>query len=485
MTDEDDRGLPESVVKFAETSIHFKNVITSAPSTVQSISSMMTSSPSYLLSRSYNNYRGKLDCFDYFPTLLREEGYKIFGAIYFKHGREVMSDMFGMIEKKYFPKNLSHRKEVWTNMDVHNLFSNIVDQHDWTKPTMCYLHYNVRIDTNISTVVESTLALIRDKGLMEQSVVLINSDHGYPAASKNYNFEQGLKEGWGHDKYLTNDNILTPLVLHYPGVVPEKIEEYVATIDIVPTLCQLLDVEPSKKFQGQNILGERKSLSNRLIRTDNRYVGQLPSYASYIKNQQKAIIYKDWNQTEEVNFYDLNEDPEEQWAKDNPVGFESFYAEFKANEAALNKFHEDYLFQKWSVLGKSLAVKDIRSTCLVLKSTPAFRGIAQTAFQRILPETELFFHDDPAIPEIVDLKIYIIESEIPWDFAPFSKIGDAVPANQIIHVDNNGRIFGKNVKYQLYRSFIGKRYGLIKHDKMFLLDLGKRMISKRLLKPIK
>ena len=70
-SNEDDRGLPSSVSEFSKESIFFKNTVTSAPSTIQSISSMMTSVPSFYLSRSYNNYVGVSDSFDYFPQILK------------------------------------------------------------------------------------------------------------------------------------------------------------------------------------------------------------------------------------------------------------------------------------------------------------------------------------------------------------------------------------------------------------------------------
>ena len=54
-TNIDDRGLPKSVLDFSKDSIYFKNVVTSAPSTIMSVSSIMTAKPSFLLSRSYDN----------------------------------------------------------------------------------------------------------------------------------------------------------------------------------------------------------------------------------------------------------------------------------------------------------------------------------------------------------------------------------------------------------------------------------------------
>lgn len=483
-TNEDDRGLPQAVLDFAKDSVYFKNVITSAPSTVQSISSMMTSSPSYLLSRSYNNYRGRLDCFDYFPEILRNNGYKTFGAIYFKHGREVMSEMFGHIHKKYYPKGLSHRKEVWQNKDVYNLFTNILDKYDWSEPTMCYLHYNVRIDTNISDIVDDTLSKIKEKGLMDNSVILINSDHGYPDPSKNYNFEEGLKQGWGHDKEMTNDNILTPLVLHYPRVQPKVEEDYIASIDIVPMLCNLLGVSASEKFHGVNHIPNLVPSSKRLIRTDNRYVGQLPSYNAYVQGEKKAIVYKDFNLDDSYTFYDLTNDPQEENGRYLSSEYQEFYERVLDNEKKLNQFHIDLLSAKWKAIGTKLKNKRLASVCVVLKSTPAFRQIVKQALQIVFEKATISFYDEIETTTMFDLKIFIIESEIPWEFKGLKSLGHKVNSEYVLYFDNNGQIFSSNVQFALYIRFFGKRWSIIKHDKLFIFDLIKRVLKQKLLKPI-
>ena len=366
-TDQDMRGLPKAVVDFGKEGLYFKNVITSAPSTLQSISSMMTSSPSYLMSRSYNNFRGKFSCFDYFPDMLRQNGYDVIGAIYFKHGREVMSDMFGLLKKQFYPKNLSHSKEVWTNQDIYNLFSKVMEKHDWSKPTMTYLHFNVRVDDNVSNIVNQVVADIKAKGLYNDSVILMNSDHGYPDADKGYDFEAGLKEGWGHDKYLTNDNILTPLVIRHPNVQPRVIEEAVATIDIVPTLCQLMGVPSSSKFHGIDVSDQLIDLTNRLLRTDNRYVGQSPSFHAYTQGKNKLIVYREEGKEDENSFYDLSKDPLEKYPAD-PMEFNDFYIEVQKDEKKLNHFHQKFLEDSWSKNLRHEIAKKPNNIVLVLPS---------------------------------------------------------------------------------------------------------------------
>ena len=483
-TDQDMRGLPKAVVDFSKEGLYFKNVITSAPSTLQSISSMMTSSPSYLMSRSYNNFRGKFSCFDYFPDMLRENDYDVIGAIYFKHGREVMSDMFGLLKKQFYPKDLSHSKEVWTNQDIYNLFTEVMEKHDWSKQTMTYLHFNVRVDDNVSNIVNQVVEDIKAKGLYDKSVILMNSDHGYPDADKGYDFEAGLKEGWGHDKYMTNDNILTPLVIRHPEIAPKQIEDSIATIDIVPTLCSMMGIPLSDKFHGIDVLNSGVSLTDRLIRTDNRFIGQSPSFHAYTKGNQKVIVYREAGKADDNSFYDLEADPFEKNSLPQSSGFDDFYQDVGEDERQLNLFHQKLLEDNW---GPKLQ-KEIKAVpkkiVLVLPSSQNFRAIAKAATQNLFPKSQIWFHDEGQ-QEAFDLAVYVIESEIPWDLKKVSKYRSKLNAKNSIFLDNNGERFNKPLSFNLYRQFLGKRWEVIKHDPRSIFDLFGRVLNKRLLKPVR
>ena len=483
-TDQDMRGLPKAVVDFGKEGIYYKNVITSAPSTLQSISSMMTSSPSYLMSRSYNNFRGKFSCFDYFPDMLRENGYDIIGAIYFKHGREVMSDIFGLVDKRFYPKGLTHSQEVWTNKDVYNLFLEVLKKQDWSKPTMTYLHFNVRVDANVSDTVNQVVEDIKAKGLFDNSVILMNSDHGYPDADKGYNFEEGLKEGWGHDKYLTNDNILTPLVIRHPEVSPKVIEEAVASIDIVPTLCGLMNIKPSDKFHGIDLEMKDVDLSKRLIRTDNRYVGQSPSFHAYTQGKQKLIAYRDEGKKDVNLFYNLDQDPKEETRLPQSPDFDSFYDSILKDEESLNEFHKEFLKNGWQEKLKKEIQKAPEELVLVLPSTFSFRRIAKKALSELFPNAKIVFHDE-AEQKRYPLLIYILESEIPWDLKKLRKLGAPINAGTTVFVDNNGEYFNRPISFNLYKRFICKRWSVIKHEPNSILDLFNRVLKRRLLKPIR
>ena len=109
------------------------------------------------------------------------------------------------------------------------------------------------------------------------------------------------KRGWGHDEQLFNDNILTPLVIKYPGCIL-KYTMKVSTLDIVPSLCELMNVKKSSKYYGENFLKPEYKLKSKLFRTDNRYVGQLPANTSYIKDDKNVLYIKIMKEMKEMNF---------------------------------------------------------------------------------------------------------------------------------------------------------------------------------------
>ena len=53
-----------------------------------------------------------------------------------------------------------------------------------------------------------------------------------------------------HDLIMTDDNICVPLVLKYPGCrMGEKIDTTVGTIDIVPTVLNILEIQYGREKQ--------------------------------------------------------------------------------------------------------------------------------------------------------------------------------------------------------------------------------------------
>ena len=111
------------------------------------------------------------------------------------------------------------------------------------------------------TFIDRQLARIFDwleeSGQAERTIVVLTADHG-----------QGLldgleRHGWGNHRLLYDWSIRVPLILKAPGVAAGVVvEEQTRTIDILPTLLELLDV-PGPDTDGLSLLplarGEKES----------------------------------------------------------------------------------------------------------------------------------------------------------------------------------------------------------------------------------
>jgi len=442
---------------------------------------MMTSVPSFYLSRSYNNYVGVSDSFDYFPHILKDNGYNLYGAIYFKHGREIMTDLFGTLDKKLYPKGLSHRKEVWNNLDIYNIFKEIIDSNDWNTPTMTYLHYNVRVDTNISDIISKTINKIDKKGLMDNSIIIINSDHGYPSKIRKWDANDAKNRGWGHDELMYNDSLLTPLIIKYPNSKSKTIENFVASVDIVPSISYILNLPISKKYTGVNLFDPKLDLENRLIRSDNRYISQLPSKVSFIYNYKKCIINNNKIDKSTYEYYDLISDKYEKNNLGYNDGFKDFQIKIDENIKEFNLFHEKFLLKKWQLI----KYKNINSILIIVDSSPEFNNIISSVVSKLYPKSEIYLSKEDYDISRFDLVLFIIDSELPWALNKKLNFLKKIKYDRIIYLDDNGSIYYSLIKLNLYFNFIKKRLVFLKTDKLYLFDLLKRLFLKKILKPIK
>ena len=492
-TNVDDRGLPKSVVDFSKDAIFFKNTVTSAPSTLMSISSMMTGIPSYLLSRSYENFPDITKNNNVFPHILAKNGYDIFGSIYFKHGREVLSSLFGYLSNKFLPKGLSHRKQVWNNEEVYSVFKNILKRHHWKKPTFCYLHYNVRVDDNISEIIQKTIDDIKSKGLFEKSLILINSDHGYPLPSRNWDSQEDIEMGWGHDRLLTNDNILTPLIIKYPGSKKIHSERFVSSLDIIPTLCGILKIPNIWNDYGFDLLNDKSLVRNDVIRTDNRYICQIPNSTSIISDKKKLIVITNKDETKSYEYYDLVKDPGELTNQFNSDEYKRdvdlIVSKFRANNDFFLQTHEDFLFSAWKKIISREKLVEKNKISIIIGNSKVFQDIVRKVFIRLYPNSEInlinYHSTKNLIHKSSDITFCIIDSEIPWNSKKLINASKGVPSDKIIFIDNNGLLFKGNIMVSLYLYYLKKRKNLFIHDKIVIFDLFKRLVFKKLLAPIK
>jgi arylsulfatase A-like enzyme/Flp pilus assembly protein TadD len=86
---------------------------------------------------------------------------------------------------------------------------------------------------------------LKQLGLYDSTLIILTSDHGEM-------FYQHKEVTHGY--YIYEGNVRIPLLFKVPGLSnPRRIENTVGHVDIVPTVCSLLDIEGSYTFQGVDV----------------------------------------------------------------------------------------------------------------------------------------------------------------------------------------------------------------------------------------
>jgi len=88
---------------------------------------------------------------------------------------------------------------------------------------------------------------LKQLGLYDSTLIIITADHGEM-------FFQHKEVTHGY--YIYQGNVRVPLVFKVPGVsTSRRIEKTVGLVDIVPTVCSLMDIKGQYTFQGEDISG--------------------------------------------------------------------------------------------------------------------------------------------------------------------------------------------------------------------------------------
>jgi arylsulfatase A-like enzyme len=153
------------------------------------------------------------------------------------------------------------------------------------------------MDVDIGRILDK----LRQLKLMDNTMIIFTSDHGEEF------WEHG---GFEHGHTLHRELLEVPLIIKWPGVLPAGriVNDQVRTIDVMPTIMELLDIKYSGDLAGQSLLplvkgegpGDRVAFSENL----------------YYYEEQKAVttgkyklIYTPGSGN--TKLYDVEIDPEE------------------------------------------------------------------------------------------------------------------------------------------------------------------------------
>ncbi|MFH1279747.1 MAG: sulfatase [Candidatus Eisenbacteria bacterium] len=165
------------------------------------------------------------------------------------------------------------------------------------------------VDRSIRRIFET----LEEKGDLDRTIVVIVADHG-----------QGLGDhGWWGHRILYQEQIRVPLLLKGPGIDGGKtIDNLVRTIDLYPTLLEMLGVDPPEAVDGRSLLPILRGRSDPPRTAYAEALNQFDLNAAVrINRPEFGLLYStilgDWklihrpNSPGESELYNLAEDPDE------------------------------------------------------------------------------------------------------------------------------------------------------------------------------
>jgi hypothetical protein len=374
----DDRDKLDMMDRFENESIYFPVTVTTAPSSIMSLTSMVTSIPAYYIARNYNDFRYDDSQFVSLQNILRDRGYEVHSALNSKELRSLFSDSLNHIDRKHWPKGTTADQNNWSNSVMNEILDSFLSSKDYHEPFFMVSWYNVRLDPKTSEHIENGIDILKKHNVYNDTVFILTSDHGYMDPRRGYTTEKLVEMGLSHDLLLTDDNIRIPFYLRYPGFTPAKIETPVSTIDFLPTILSYLNIEYEEsetcKMHGLNIMdlinkkeGAEKKFRQRKIRCDARFFAQANRSTAFRDENYKYIVRPD-SDIEELYYL-----PNDEWEENNVAAqksntkiIEEFREEYAKSEREIIEFQYKYLLKKLSESLSSIKRKGTRIAILGL-----------------------------------------------------------------------------------------------------------------------
>lgn len=264
----------------------------------------------------------------------------------FNRGFDIYDDNGGgiklIVEKAFHWLNKNQHKKFFLFLhcyDVHQYRSeeNKVSNFKWAANVVPYLwkvnakridltkgdlsRLTALYDNAISYVdnyIGRLLNKLTDLDLQKKSLIVFFSDHGEAF------YEHGLLF---HCIKLYDEFIRIPLIMQCPAVLPKDkmIETQIQSIDIMPTILEILNIPNPKGIQGLSLVPlikkeKRKRIEDRSIFSESfgedRYLGFLKKHGINFDDEVKMIRTRDWKyiynfKSKKGELFSLKEDPEE------------------------------------------------------------------------------------------------------------------------------------------------------------------------------
>ena len=412
----DDRGRLKVMDELAAEWVDFRTVVTSAPSTLMSMGAMFTGWPSYYIGSAFEGLTMSDSGLPTIGSCLKRHGYHCYCVTHYTWGRECWAPVFDPLPKRVWPRRLTHRRE-WTNAETNRALFHFLD-HVFEQPLFLFIHYNCRGDPDISRHVRAGIESLRERGYFENSAILLSSDHGYPDPLRREEVarrrqELGLRaDEVAHDLLMTDDNVLVPLLLTYPGSRPMRIEQQICTLDYLPTSLELAGVRISNVGTGLSAVpllrgGDMPELQGRKVRIDGRFMAQSGRVTAIRSRSRKYVVYADRSVGEREEFYDLARDPLEiqELIRMGLKGYEGDLEEYRRaydeDQARARQFQAETLGRKYRRQLQTLVgtnMQPFKRVLYVGTNRPEFDHMVETVLREVFHDCKVVSAREAELP---------------------------------------------------------------------------------------
>ncbi|TBL78996.1 sulfatase [Paenibacillus thalictri] len=147
---------------------------------------------------------------------------------------DIPEPWYSMYRDAELPANVGVWAKSQSPLQMYNLPGVIggrYSREDWQRIWPVYLGLVTLLDHCVGQIV----AELKNEGLYDDTLLLFTSDHGEMLGSHCLYQKMCMYE----------ESVRTPLMFKFPassGIVPKRIEEPVSAVDVLPTLCDYLDV---------------------------------------------------------------------------------------------------------------------------------------------------------------------------------------------------------------------------------------------------
>ena len=268
-----ERKIAPNLTKLAERSVVYNRAYSPAPYTAQTVAAWLTGRYASTVYRAGWFFAAYAKSNLFFTEVLQQKGIRTIGwhgHMYFGRGKgldqgfdewhlapgirfdpqtdnEITSEKLTKLGKELLgkPENTGKQFFAWVHyMDPHDQYIKHADSPDFGRTNRD--RYDNEMHHTDKWIAE-LFSWGEKQPWWKDTAIIITGDHGEAF---------GEHKMWKHAFEVWEVLVRVPLILYAPGIEPKRIDERRSSIDLAPTIMELMGQKPLEQFQGKSLVKE-------------------------------------------------------------------------------------------------------------------------------------------------------------------------------------------------------------------------------------